>query len=99
MKRFIICLALLIIAAPLFATVRGKVVRADNAAAYSGVAVKIEGNGKSFTGYTDEGGQYYVHDVPAGRYRLTVSSARDTKSIPVNVTRQPYTDVVTVTVR
>jgi hypothetical protein len=99
MKRTITAVALFAFALPLFATVRGKVVRADGNP-YPGVEITVEHtNGRTFTGYTDNDGMFYVHDVPAGEAKLRARTPRDDKKFQVSVTPQPYTDVAPIVVR
>ena len=81
-------------------TIRGKVVFANGAPCAGAQAKAADAsNRETTTAYTDRDGMFYIHDVPPGRYTVTVIRNRTTKAVPVVVTAAAYAEVGIVPVQ
>jgi|SRR6266568_1218324 len=82
------------------ATIRGKVVFANGAPCIGASAKAADAAKRQTTvAYTDRDGWFYIHDVPPGRYTVTVIKNRTTRAVPIVVTTAAYAEAGTVAVQ
>lgn len=99
-KRLASVVLLLMIVSTAHATVRGRVVRADNGRPYTGVQVVLSrGNQHSPPAYTDADGMFYLQNVPTGEYVIELRSKQDKRVLSLPVSSAPYTDLPQQTMR
>jgi chloramphenicol 3-O-phosphotransferase len=100
MKRALMFSLVLFAAAANAATIRGKVVYPNGAACSGASAIAADANRNQTTAaYTDREGMFYIHDVPPGRYVVTVTKGKTTRMITVTVTQAAYAEAGTVPVQ
>lgn len=99
-SRAISAFFLLIVAAAAQATVRGRVVRADNGNPYIGVQVVLShGDQHSPPAYTGNDGMFFLQNVPPGSYAIELRSKQDRRVLRLEVSAAPYTDLPSQTMR
>ena len=100
MKRaLILSMLALVAAAANAATIRGRAVYPNGVPCSGATAVAADtANRSTKPAYADRDGMFYIHNVPPGRYTVTVKN-RSSKQVVIVVGNAPYAEAGTLAVQ